>query len=229
MAFMKASLLDFMSDKRKKNKSKGKKKGKNVSVEEHGEYSRVPAKNDTGNSVTVEEQAGRPSGASAKDNSAELSLLEKGTSQDCDEAGLAAEEQLINDQYPNDTDKGKGKQIVEVLETEASDNNATLSPSEHPSVQMKAHTADNATDEAETSPSNDARPPSIESSPEQKSTDASKSVTGEPKSCSDKDAILPSSESLPVQKHAEPGKAQTEEHKSHTGPRSQFPSSALIP
>ncbi|KAL4776407.1 hypothetical protein BDW60DRAFT_224138 [Aspergillus nidulans var. acristatus] len=219
MAFMKASLLDFMSDKRKKNKSKGKKKGKNVSVEEHGEYSRVPAKNDTGNSVTVEEQAGRPSGASAKDNSAELSLLEKGTSQDCDEAGLAAEEQLINDQYPNDTDKGKGKQIVEALETEASDNNATLSPSEHPSVQMKAHTADNATDEAETSSSNDARPPSIESSPEQKSTDASKSVTGEPKSYSDKDAILPSSESLPVQKHAEPGKAQTEEHKSHTGPR----------
>ena len=225
---MKASLLDFMSDKRKKSKSKGKKKGKNVSVEEHGENSSAPAKNNTGSSVTVEEQAGEPSEASEKVNSAELPLREKVTSQDCDEAGLAAEKQLINDQYPNDNDKGKGKQRVEALETEASDNNTTLSPPEHPSVQRKVHAADNATDGAETSPSNDGRPPSIESSPEQKNTDASKAVTEEPKSCSEKDAILPSSEFLSVQKHAEPGKAQTEETKTHTDPKSQFPSSALV-
>ncbi|KAL4821783.1 hypothetical protein BDW67DRAFT_171829 [Aspergillus spinulosporus] len=219
MAFMKASLLDFMSDKRKKNKSKGKKKSKNISVEEHGEYSMAPVKNDTGNNVSVVEQAGEPSEASERDNSAELSLREKVTSQDCDEAGLAVEEQLINDQAPSDTDKGKGKQRVEALETEASNDNATLSSSEHPSVQMKPHTAKNATDEAETSPKNDARTPSTESSPEQKSTDASKAITGQLKSCSDKDAALPSSEPLPVQKHAEPHKTQTEEPMTQTGAR----------
>ncbi|KAL4752918.1 hypothetical protein BDW72DRAFT_211021 [Aspergillus terricola var. indicus] len=228
MAFMKASLLDFMSDKPKKNKSKGKKKGKNVSVEEHGEYSMAHAKNDTGSNVSVEEQAGQLSKASAKDNSFELSLREKGTSQDCDEAGLAADEQLINVQDPNDTDKGKGKQRVEALETAASNNNAILSPSEHFSVQMKPHTGNNATGEAETSSDNDARSPLTAPSSEQKSTAASKAVTGELNSCSDKYAALHLSESLTVQKHAELGKVQTEEPKNLTGTEGSKPSSSPL-
>ncbi|KAL4735714.1 hypothetical protein BDV11DRAFT_208264 [Aspergillus similis] len=219
MAFMKASLLDFISEKSKKNKSKGKKKGKNVSVDEHGAYSKTPAKNDTGSNVSVEEQAGEPSKAPAKDNSVELSLREKCTSQDNDEAGLAAEKHLINAQYPNDTDKSKGKQHVEASETEASNNNAKLSRSEHHSVPMKLNTGNTATDDAETSSNNDAGPPSTEPSPQQKSTDASVAVTEEPKPRSNKDATLPSPKPLPVQKHAELGKAQTEEPKNQTGAR----------
>ncbi|KAL4999678.1 hypothetical protein BDV10DRAFT_200552 [Aspergillus recurvatus] len=196
MAFMKASLLDFMSDKPKKNKSRAKKKGRDVPVEVPGESSKAPAKNDTESYFPVEEQAGETSKAHAKDSSecnasaeqqvgessnaplkddtesnapaeeqagepskaptndssVEFPLLEKDTSskRDSDKAGLAAEERLVNAQPSDDTDKGKGKQRVEVLEIEASNNNATLSSSEPSTVQKKRDAGKTVTEEPKT-------------------------------------------------------------------------------
>ncbi|KAL4990592.1 hypothetical protein BDW68DRAFT_194252 [Aspergillus falconensis] len=229
MAFMKASLLDFMSNKPKKTKSKCKKKGKNVTVVENGESSEAPANNDTDGNVPAEEQAGGSSKAPAKDNSVELPLHEKDTSskQNSDESGLAAEEPLINAQLSDDTDKSKGKQRVEVPEPEASNNNATLSLSEPSPVQEKTDAGKTVTEGPETPSKNEATLPSTEPSPEQKSTEPCKAVGEELHTSSEEDMTLPSYEPLPFQRESKIGKGAIEEPKTHTETKDSKSSSSL--
>ncbi|KAL6234838.1 hypothetical protein BDW75DRAFT_240763 [Aspergillus navahoensis] len=241
MAFMKASLLDFMSDKPKKNKSKVKKRGKNVPIEEHGESSKAFAKNDTESSVladeqvgessntarkdsiesnvSVEEQAGESSKTPTKDHSVELPPCEKDTSsrQESDEAGLAAEEWSIRTKPSDDTDKGKGKQRVGVPEPEASSSIAALSASEPSPVQEKVDAGKTVAGEPETPSYDVAALPLTEPSPEQESIASSKAATEGCHTSSEKDATVPSYEPLPFQMESDPDKATIEEPKTPTG------------